>query len=75
MTELFTHVLVGYVLATMLSWRWGWITPPLVTVEMFGALLPDLNRLELFVPAETVEGCWVWRFRGRPFIGSVGRLW
>lgn len=55
MAELYTHVLAGYVLAILLSWRYEWITYPFVSVVMAGALLPDLNRLELVIPAATVE--------------------
>jgi len=53
--DLLTHVLVAYVLATVLSWRYDWITPPLVTVAMVGAAVPDLTRVELLVPAGTIE--------------------
>lgn len=55
MADLLTHVLAAYVLATVLSWRWRWITPPYVTVAMAGAIVPDLNRIELFVPAAALE--------------------
>jgi len=55
MAELFTHVLVGFILATVASWRWEWITTPMVTVTMVGAALPDLMRIDLVVPAETIE--------------------
>ena len=55
MAELFTHVLVGFILATVASWRWEWITTPMVTVAMVGAALPDLKRVDLVVPVETVE--------------------
>lgn len=55
MAELFTHVLAGYILATALSWRFTWITPPLVTVAMVGAALPDLNRIGLLVDAALIE--------------------
>lgn len=54
MADLLTHVLVTYVLATVLSWKLGWLTPPYATVAMAGATLPDLNRLELVVPAGTL---------------------
>lgn len=55
MAELFTHVVVGYILATMLSWRLSWITPPLVTVAMVGAVIPDLNRMELLISEVTIQ--------------------
>ncbi|ELY60740.1 metal-dependent hydrolase [Natronolimnohabitans innermongolicus] len=54
MADLLTHVLVAYVLATLLSWRYDWLTPPFVTVAMIGAAIPDLNRLDLVVPSETI---------------------
>ncbi|AGB38792.1 metal-dependent hydrolase [Natronococcus occultus] len=52
MAELFTHILTAYVLATLLSWRYEWLTPQFVTVAMVGAMIPDLNRLELLLPAD-----------------------
>lgn len=55
MADLLTHVLAGYALATLLSWRYDWISPALVTVAMVGAALPDLNRIDLLFPAATVE--------------------
>ncbi|GAB3411228.1 hypothetical protein GCM10027435_02610 [Haloparvum alkalitolerans] len=54
MTDLFTHMLVGYCLATVLSWHVDWITPPLVTLAMGGAILPDLNRIDLLVSDELI---------------------
>ncbi|MFP8890770.1 metal-dependent hydrolase [Natrialbaceae archaeon A-CW2] len=55
MAELLTHVLVAYVLATVLSWRLEWITPAFVTVAMVGAITPDLSRFDLLIPAEVIE--------------------
>lgn len=54
MADLFTHVLVGFVVAVVLSWRYDWLTYPFVAVVMLGAALPDLNRLEFLVPSSTV---------------------
>ena len=54
MAELFTHVLAGFIIATIASWRHAWITPPLVVACMVGAAIPDLNRLDLLVPADTI---------------------
>lgn len=62
--DLFTHALAGLVIAVVLSWRYGWITPPLVAAAMTGAVLPDLNRIELLIPAATIEAAtgltWSW---------------
>lgn len=74
MADLFTHVLAGYVLATVLSWRWEWITPPLVTVAMVGAVLPDLSRIELIVPSKMVEGIIGLSFSWSPLHRAGGTL-
>jgi membrane-bound metal-dependent hydrolase YbcI (DUF457 family) len=55
MPDLFTHILVGYVLATLLSMRYEWLTPQYVTVAMLGALVPDLTKIKLLVPSTQVE--------------------
>ncbi|GAA0512352.1 LexA-binding, inner membrane-associated putative hydrolase [Halorubrum aquaticum] len=55
MADLFTHILVGYVLAIVLSWRYEWISYPFVTAVMIGSTLPDLNRIDLVVPEETIS--------------------
>lgn len=55
MAELLTHILVAYILATLLSWRYEWLTPQFVTVAMVGAMIPDLNRLDLLFPADMIE--------------------
>jgi len=36
MPDLFTHMLVGYVIAVALSWRYEWIAYPYVTLTMGG---------------------------------------
>ncbi len=62
MADLYTHILAGYIIGTILSWWFEWIEYPFVTVVMVGAALPDLNRLEWVIPAETVT-----RVVGVPF--------
>ena len=54
MAELLTHVLAGLIIATIASWRYAWITPPLVVACMVGAAIPDLNRIDLVLPADTI---------------------
>ncbi len=49
MAELLTHVFVAYSLATVLSFRYAWITPKMVTIAMMGALIPDLSRISLLI--------------------------
>lgn len=62
--DLYTHVLVGVVVAVVLSWRLSWVTPPMVAAAAIGAVVPDLNRIELVLPAATVEAtlgvAWSW---------------
>ncbi|ELY61083.1 metal-dependent hydrolase [Natronolimnohabitans innermongolicus] len=54
MADLLTHVFVAYVLATVCTWRFERLTPAFVTVAMIGAVIPDLKRIELLVPADAV---------------------
>lgn len=65
MADLFTHILVGYVLGVTLSWRYELISYPFVTAVMIGATLPDLSRIGLVVPEETMTA-----FLGLPFTWS-----
>lgn len=62
MAEMLTHVLAAYACATALSWRYEWVTPQYVTVAMAGAMIPDFNRIDLFVPAAAL-----WGLLGVPF--------
>ncbi|MFP8953830.1 metal-dependent hydrolase [Natrialbaceae archaeon A-arb3/5] len=55
MAELLSHVLVAYAVFTAASWRVEWITKPWVAVAVIGALVPDLNRIALFVADPAVE--------------------
>ena len=55
MGDLYTHVLAGFVIGVVLSWRYDWLTYPFVVVVMLGAALPDLNRLELLISSSTVH--------------------
>ncbi len=54
MPDLLTHVLAAYVLATLLSFRYEWITPQYVTAAMVGAVVPDLAKISLLVPSYQV---------------------
>lgn len=56
MADLLTHVLIAYIAAKLLSLRYPWITKPYLTAAMLGGVLPDLNRIELLIPAEAIEG-------------------
>lgn len=54
MPDILTHVLVGYILGMMLSFRYEWLRAPYVTLVMFGAISPDLVKIGLVVPEEVV---------------------
>ena len=71
MADLLTHVLAAYVLATLLSLRLDRVTPAMVTVAMVGAILPDLDRIGLLVPASTVAAVGGVPFSWEP-LGTVG---
>jgi hypothetical protein len=55
MPDLLTHVLVGYVFATLLSIRVRWLTPEYVTVVMLGAIVPDLTKAKMVVASRPIE--------------------
>lgn len=55
MTELLSHVLLAYTVFTIASWRVEWLTQRWVAVGMIGSLLPDLNRIGLFVTDTAIE--------------------
>lgn len=49
-TDVLTHVLTGYVLGTVLAFRYDWMGPAHVTVVTVGALSPDFVKAEIFLP-------------------------
>lgn len=51
MPDWLTHVLVGYVVGSVLAHRSDRLDRRHVTLAMVGALLPDLSKAELVVPA------------------------
>lgn len=50
MPDLLTHVLVGFVIGTVLSVRYESLGPEHVTLAMIGALSPDFVKIYLAVP-------------------------
>lgn len=54
MAEVLTHVLVAYVVFTIASWWSNRIEPQWVVVAMVGAILPDLDQLDLVLDADTI---------------------
>jgi hypothetical protein len=55
MADLLTHVLVSYVLLTVASWQTDRITERWVVIGMCGAAIPDLTRVSLFVPSDSIS--------------------
>ncbi|WP_265110680.1 metal-dependent hydrolase [Halosolutus halophilus] len=55
MPDLLTHVLVGYVLGTLLAVSDERLGPESVPLVMLGALSPDFVKLKLVLPSETVQ--------------------
>lgn len=49
MTDVLTHVLIGYVVGVVLSVRYEWMRPAHVTLVMIGALSPDFVKINLLV--------------------------
>ena len=66
MADLFTHILVGYSLGIVLSWRYEQLSYPFITAVMIGSTLPDLNRIDLMIPEEIVTA-----LLGIPFTWSL----
>ena len=55
MPDLLAHALLAYSVATVLSWRFGWIDRSYVTVAMAGAFIPDLVKIWLVVPNQFMK--------------------
>lgn len=62
MPDLLANVFIAYSICRVASWRWEWLTTPYVTLGMVGAFIPDLVKIKLLFPSETVE-----RVLGIPF--------
>ena len=62
MPDLLSHVLVGYTVGKLLALRFEWFDRRWVTVVMFGALAPDVDKLSLLIDDSTMQ-----RLLGQPF--------
>lgn len=64
MAELASHVLMAFVLFTMVGWRVDWLDREWVVVAMVGSLLPDLNRVNIVIEGDMIEAVlgipWGW---------------
>jgi hypothetical protein len=55
MPDLLAHALIAYSAATLLSWRYDWLSPAYVTVAMAGAFIPDLTKVALVLSNSAME--------------------
>lgn len=55
MPDLLAHVLFAYAVVTAVGWRIDPMTPPLVTLAMVGATLPDLSKVHLVFDDDALE--------------------
>ncbi|MFB6202612.1 MAG: metal-dependent hydrolase [Halorhabdus sp.] len=82
MPDLLTHVLIGYVLGTLIARRTTESAPVMTTVVMLGALLPDLTKIQLLITDARMEAAlgipFAWRalhtLGGVLVTASVGAL-
>ncbi|PSP78717.1 metal-dependent hydrolase [Halobacteriales archaeon QS_4_69_225] len=72
MPDVLTHVLVGYVVGTLLTAVREDVGPAEVTLVMVGALSPDFVKIELLVPAASVEAALGVPFSWEPLHTAVG---
>lgn len=49
MADVLSHVLLAFVIFTVIGWHVDWIDRRWVAVAMVGAIFPDLNRVRLLV--------------------------
>lgn len=69
MPDLLSHALLGYALGTALSIRYEWFTPQWVTVIMAGAMVPDIDKVSLFLSDPLME-----QLLAKPFAWEVIHL-
>ena len=71
MADLLTHILVPYVILTVVSWQFDWLTKRWIIIGMAGAAIPDLVKINILLDHSVIES-----FLGMPFsyapISSLG---
>ena len=73
MPDVLTHVLVGYLVGTILTAVREEVGPAEVTLVMAGALSPDVVKIKLLVPAASVEVALGVPFSWEPLHTAVGQ--
>lgn len=71
MPDSLAHVVAAYVLLQVVAWRFSSYGKPIVVAGMVGALIPDVAKLHILLPAPVVETA-----LGVPFAWrGLGGLW
>ena len=71
MADLLTHILVPYVILTVASWQFDWLTKRWVIIGMAGAAIPDLVKIDILLDRSVVESLLGMPFSYAP-ISSLG---
>lgn len=71
MADLLTHILVPYVVLTVASWHFEWLTKQWVIIGMAGAAIPDLVKINIVLDRSVVESLLDMPFSYDP-ISSLG---
>lgn len=74
MPDFMTHILVAYVALQVSAWRFEWLTRPRIVTGMAGALIPDLVKIKLLIPAYQVESALGVAFSWEPLHRLGGAL-
>lgn len=69
-----THVLAGFTIATLLSFRYDWLRAPCVTLVMLGAISPDIAKIALVLDDVFMESLIGIPFSWRPLHTLGGNL-
>lgn len=54
MPDLLAHAFIAYVIATLLSWHYGWLDARFVTIAITGAFIPDMAKVTLILDGNRV---------------------
>jgi membrane-bound metal-dependent hydrolase YbcI (DUF457 family) len=55
MTDIFSHILIGYAVAAVISPRYDWFNDQWITVVLVGAMLPDLDKIGLVLSESVIQ--------------------
>lgn len=71
MADLLTHILLPYVILTVASWQFEWLTKRWVIIGMAGAAIPDLVKINIVLDSSVIESLLGMPFSYAP-ISSLG---